>query len=725
MRRVGQRPRARSLPAPLGAAAAALLTLGLLFASPASAAYEETGVFAGVLEAPAEAGKFPEEMQLGNTGGIAVNYTGAGGVAAGTLYAATVTTVGGLQVARYEPSGESMSFVESWQVRSLEGPYERCGPLLGTSCPPQPGAAARRIDVDVDQSTGNVYVLYEAGSVPAGTRLIVEYSPDGSKEITRFGEVAESGKTTAETPSQIHASNSGGIAVNAAGEVYVFDLNNPDNFYHRLMVFKPQSPGDYEHYAYAGEFAAGIGVDGTQPGRPATDAAGHIYVTDEGSVDEFAAETPAAYPGPHSVPLCHFEYPKEGITSIAVNPTGGEPFFFSYKKGTGPSGLKVKLIHQLGPCNETTGKFEAGGQEEIGTIEVRPERAELYGMAYDPVRKLSAGRPAGVLYAAAPSGETELGTGGEPALHSLGYIFAPATGAAKFKLTVTKSGTGKGSVISTPVGVFCGTTFCSAEFESGKEVELKAKPEAGSGFVKWIGACSGTGVCKVTMSEAKAVTAEFGPAKPKFKLTVSKSGSGSGTVTSSPAGITCGTGANCEAEYEEGTEVTLAQAAASGSEFKEWSGACTGSGACKVTMSAAKAVGAVFTPIPRTLSITKAGTGTGEVKCKFNGGSAGACTSPQPNGTAVEVLATANPGSSFAAYSAGTGSASACATSPCSFTLEANSALTATFTLNAKPKFKLTVSKPGSGSGTVTAPRRGSTAARAQTAKPNSKKAPK
>jgi hypothetical protein len=119
-------------------------------------------------------------------------------------------------------------------------------------------------------------------------------------------------------------------------------------------------------------------------------------------------------------------------------------------------------------------------------------------------------------------------------------------------------------------------------------------------------------------------------------------------------------------------------------------------------MSAAKSVGAVFTLIPRTLSITKAGTGSGEVKCKFNGGSAGACTSPQPNGTAVEVLATANAGSTFAGYSAGTGSASACSTSPCSFTIEANSSVTATFNVNTKPHFKLTVSKSGTGSGTVT-----------------------
>jgi glucose/arabinose dehydrogenase len=79
------------------------------------------------------------------------------------------------------------------------------------------------------------------------------------------------------------------------------------------------------------------------------------------------------------------------------------------------------------------------------------------------------------------------------------------------------------------------------------------------------------------------------PAK-LFKLTVSKSGTGK--VTSSPAGIDCG--ATCSAEFEEGKVVELKQEASPGSEFKEWSGACTGTGACKVTMTETKSVGAKF-----------------------------------------------------------------------------------------------------------------------------------
>jgi hypothetical protein len=75
-------------------------------------------------------------------------------------------------------------------------------------------------------------------------------------------------------------------------------------------------------------------------------------------------------------------------------------------------------------------------------------------------------------------------------------------------------------------------------------------------------------------------------------LMVTLSGTGSGTVTSNPAGIACpGT---CSANFNNGAMVTLAAAANLGSTLAGWSGACSGTGTCSVTMSAAQAVGATF-----------------------------------------------------------------------------------------------------------------------------------
>ena len=75
-------------------------------------------------------------------------------------------------------------------------------------------------------------------------------------------------------------------------------------------------------------------------------------------------------------------------------------------------------------------------------------------------------------------------------------------------------------------------------------------------------------------------------------LSVSRTGTGTGTVFSSPGGISCGSA--CSASYASGTSVTLTASPSSGSTFGGWSGACTGTGTCTVSMSAARSVAATF-----------------------------------------------------------------------------------------------------------------------------------
>ena len=77
-----------------------------------------------------------------------------------------------------------------------------------------------------------------------------------------------------------------------------------------------------------------------------------------------------------------------------------------------------------------------------------------------------------------------------------------------------------------------------------------------------------------------------------FNLSVSIDGPGSGTVTSSPAGIDCGT--DCSESYTGNTIVTLTASGAAGSTFAGWSGACSGTDSCPVTMDAARSVTATF-----------------------------------------------------------------------------------------------------------------------------------
>ena len=101
----------------------------------------------------------------------------------------------------------------------------------------------------------------------------------------------------------------------------------------------------------------------------------------------------------------------------------------------------------------------------------------------------------------------------------------------------------------------------------------------------------GTVAPQVT-STVTALIGEYAVAVPTYDLTVTKIGTGEGTVSSNPAGINCGS--DCTENYPEGTSVTLTATPDSSFVFAGWSGACSGSGTCVVTMDAAKNVTATF-----------------------------------------------------------------------------------------------------------------------------------
>jgi uncharacterized protein (TIGR03437 family) len=96
-------------------------------------------------------------------------------------------------------------------------------------------------------------------------------------------------------------------------------------------------------------------------------------------------------------------------------------------------------------------------------------------------------------------------------------------------LTITTSGTGSGTVGSSPAGTSCGSGCQS--FAAGTVVALTATANTGSTFAGWSGACLGTGSCSVTMSSNQAVTAAF-------NLTVNPTL----TISISPAAATIQTG---------------------------------------------------------------------------------------------------------------------------------------------------------------------------------------
>ena len=164
-----------------------------------------------------------------------------------------------------------------------------------------------------------------------------------------------------------------------------------------------------------------------------------------------------------------------------------------------------------------------------------------------------------------------------------------AQAAQTFGLSINKTGTGSGTVNSSPAGVNCGSD-CSESYTSGTVVVLSALPAAGSVFSGWSGSGCSTG--SVTMNGNRTCTATFNAqAAQTFGLSINKTGTGSGTVTSSPAGINCGS--DCLESYTSGTVVVLSALPAAGSVFSGWSGSGCSTGS--VTMNGSRSCTAAFT----------------------------------------------------------------------------------------------------------------------------------
>jgi hypothetical protein len=169
---------------------------------------------------------------------------------------------------------------------------------------------------------------------------------------------------------------------------------------------------------------------------------------------------------------------------------------------------------------------------------------------------------------------------------------------------------------------------------------------------------------------------------------------GAGDVTSTPAGISCGS--DCSETYDVITGVTLTATPSGTAVFAGWSGACTGtSTTCTLTMNGPKLVTASFSNKP-VLTVVPAGTGDGTVismptgiDCPMD------CSQTYDAGTTVTLTATQDPTSTFTGWSGGGCSG----TGSCVVTMNASQSVTATFEANPV----LTVSlEPATTTGTVT-----------------------
>jgi YVTN family beta-propeller protein len=96
----------------------------------------------------------------------------------------------------------------------------------------------------------------------------------------------------------------------------------------------------------------------------------------------------------------------------------------------------------------------------------------------------------------------------------------------------------------------------------------------------------------VANSSGNVTVIDGGAGPTSFSLTVALAGNGKADVMSNPAGILCGT--LCSASFAAGTTIVLTASSASGSTFSGWSGPCSGTSTCIITMTSSELVTATF-----------------------------------------------------------------------------------------------------------------------------------
>lgn len=147
-----------------------------------------------------------------------------------------------------------------------------------------------------------------------------------------------------------------------------------------------------------------------------------------------------------------------------------------------------------------------------------------------------------------------------------------------------------GLVSSFPEGINCGGPHkqCKGNFST---VTLTATPKSGYYLKKWVGCpVPADDTCTSTLGKKTTVNAVFAKL-PKYALKIVKTQNGE--ITSDPAGLKCkATAKTCSASFISGTRVSLNPIPQAGYSFGGWDGACSGTGACEVTMDGKKVVGA-------------------------------------------------------------------------------------------------------------------------------------
>jgi serine/threonine protein kinase len=406
---------------------------------------------------------------------------------------------------------------------------------------------------------------------------------------------------------------------------------------------------------------------------------------------------------------CTFDF--DAGTTVTLTANAAAPSTFAGWSGGGCSGTGLTCIVTMNAAQNVTATFSPPPDQTLtviksgtgaGTVTSSPA-----GINCGATCTFGFAMNASVTLTASPAPQSTFGgwsgggcTGTTPtcvvSMNQAQSVTATFNPPGVQRLTIERSG--DGVITSAPPGINCGTT-CAFDFAFNTPVTLTASPAGLNTFGGWGGACSGTATsCTVTMGQAQRVTATFNPPGSQT-LTVNKSGAGAGSVSSSPGGINNCSTSGCLASFPFNSSVTLTANVTSPSTFAGWSGACVGASlTCIVTMDKAQTVIATFNlPPPRTLTVNIT-SGNGTVRSNPAGiNCSPTCTFPFPHNTIVTLDALPSSPFTFGNWSEGGCSG----VSPqCIVSMDQDRTVNVTFSPPGKQT--LTISRNGTGTGTVT-----------------------
>ena len=212
---------------------------------------------------------------------------------------------------------------------------------------------------------------------------------------------------------------------------------------------------------------------------------------------------------------------------------------------------------------------------------------------------------------------------------------------------------------------------------NGIRVRIQPLPGPNTAVDNYGGACAGTAQqCVVILSDDAGVTTSFqnaGALTTSYGLNLTRSGGG--TVQSVPPGIDCGGDVGCKAAFKRSIAVRLTANAATGYTFGGWSGDCSGTSGCNVSMTVSRTISAAFRSVRDQLRIVKSGRGIGTITTNPEGIQCGEiCSYSFRRGSPVTLRATPNGRSRFRGWGG------ACSgKQPCSLTISAPVDVTAAF----------------------------------------------